>query len=227
MHTFSFIPLLLIPLSLGATTVSTSYLSLTLPDSWSCEVTQRGSTCTSKTDNPKQAVLMISAKEAAPSDSLPALQQQLSQPKNMNLGTNGVPLLSKVKRTGIRLVDGTKWVEAVHEDSEIKNYRTTYLATSVSGLSILVNFSAHQDIIQQHEPVYEQMLASLKLHVPQVIQQSNEIDLPVAQLPQQAPKNDFSTLLSNVKSHGDSKKIIILAGALVLIILGIFVLRKK
>jgi hypothetical protein len=162
MRTLALLSLLLQCHLASAKVFENSYLNITLPDSWACSLSGDAWICLSNEPAiAKNAVIVITAKVAAPEDNLPAFLTQLKRSKMMNVG--GTPTPSKVLSAQYRAAAGTQWVQAEQLGSEIPDFDTLYLATVKDRLSIQLSFSAERTHLAALRPVFEKSIQSLKL----------------------------------------------------------------
>lgn len=150
-------------LSAKAKLFRNSYVSFELPDKWNCEIEGTEWVCNSSFhQQAKEAVIILTAKEASPIDNLTTYQQNLEQPRL--LPTNGgKPLRSKVIEVKRRKISGVQWVDGLHNGSEVPNYYTRYLATVQDGVAIIVSFSGHVKHYTKYSQDFFKAIQSLKV----------------------------------------------------------------
>jgi len=157
----------LIALSLSGTasakTFQNSYLSFEVPNNWTCAQEGVAWICNpTDYDTSKEALIVLTAKVAGPSDNLAAFKMVLSKPKSITSKV-GTPVASVVNSTRERELAGEKWIQAQHMGSELKDHSTLYLATVIQNLAILVSFTAQQDKIAQYNPIFDKAMKTLKI----------------------------------------------------------------
>lgn len=146
-----------------ARTFSNAYVSFELPEKWNCVLEQTEWVCrpTDK-DLEQKGIIILTAKEVGPSDTLPAYKEHLTQPRVIASRT-GQPLNSIVKIIDIRNIEGQPWVDGMHESSEVPNYYTRYLATVKDKIAILVTFSAHKLYYTKFNDTFFNAIRSLRV----------------------------------------------------------------
>ncbi len=150
-----------------ATTFRNSYVSFDLPERWSCILEQTEYVCRAQTSGQesKEAVIILTAKEAGPADNLQAYEAHLKSPKSIPSIT-GVPTLSQVvKPPVVRNIAMHPWVDGFQLGSEIPNYYTRYMATIKDRIGILVTFSAHKKYYSKYANDFFKAIESLRVLV--------------------------------------------------------------
>lgn len=151
-------------LSLGhAKLFKNSYISFELPDRWECSTEATEWICRSLVqENSKQAIIILTAKEVGPSDSLEQYDAYLKTVKTIP-GFKGEPLRSTVKHVKRTKIAGHEWVDSLHLASELPSFYTRYLATTKQRIAILVTFSAHQRHFTKYSTDFFRAIQSLKV----------------------------------------------------------------
>lgn len=126
-----------------AKTFMNSYVSFELNSRWNCTSEMTEWICRSEQSSQAPAIIILTAKEAGPQDSLSAYEAHLKKQKNI-LSRTGQPLKSTVYQVQQETINLQPWVNGFHFSSEVVNYYTRYLATVKNGVGILVTFSAHR-----------------------------------------------------------------------------------
>ncbi len=146
-----------------------SYLSFELPSKWKCDLEGTEHVCSGTTQaGKKEAVIVLTAKERGPSDSLASYEQHLKTPRTIP-DDKGKATQSKIVHVKRSFINSHEWVDGFHDSSEIANYYTRYLATTKDNLGILVTFSAHKKIYSRFSGDFAKAIQSLKvLSVPSV-----------------------------------------------------------
>ncbi len=141
-----------------------SYISFELPPDWECKLDGTEWVCVSKyAKQSKEAIIILAAKEAGPSDTFAGYKDHLKTPRLLHdKGGKITPskLLSDVKE---RMISNHAWIDAMHLGSEINSYYTRYLATIKEKLAILVTFSAHKEHYTKYSKDFLQAIESLKV----------------------------------------------------------------
>jgi hypothetical protein len=60
-------------------------------------------------------------------------------------------------------INDQEWLDGLHQDSEVKNYYTRYLATIKDQIAILVTFSAHNQAYAKHSRNFDKTIQSLRV----------------------------------------------------------------
>lgn len=147
-----------------AKSFSTSYLQLDIPEDWSCQKVQNDYACqpSSTSQLSKFAVLVISAKQSLPTDTLETLRMQLKAPPNTQQRT---PVTSKLEWSKTLETAGETWVENLHLNREIENFYTYQLGTVARGLVILLSYSYEKSKSKDLESLVNLFRTSLQLLV--------------------------------------------------------------
>lgn len=155
--------LALAPLNVQAKTFANAYVSFELPDKWACVLEQTEWVCRpSAIEAAPQAIIILTAKEVGPSDSLAAYEQHLKTPRVVPSRT-GQPLQSQILKVETRQISGHPWVDGMHKASEVPNYFTRYLATTKDKIAVLVTFSAHQAHYTRYSGDFFKAIESLRV----------------------------------------------------------------
>jgi hypothetical protein len=123
---------------------SNAYVSFELPPNWNCNLEGTEWVCVNQFEqHSKEAIIILTAKEVGPTDTIAAYQAHLEAPRNV-IGPDGKPTMSKIISVKQRQIAGHLWVDGMHLGSEVGPYYTRYLATIKERIAILVTFSAHK-----------------------------------------------------------------------------------
>lgn len=148
----------------SAKTFRNAYVSFDLADRWDCQLEQTEWVCRTQpgpNDN-REAVIILTAKEVGPSDSLPAYEQHLKTPRTIPSRT-GQPIQSQIQKVESRMINQHVWIDGMHFASEIPNYYTRYLATTKDKIAILVTFSAHKTHYAKYSNDFFRAIESLRV----------------------------------------------------------------
>jgi hypothetical protein len=121
-----------------------AYVSFELPEKWDCVLEQTEWVC--RPNDPavsRQAIIILTAKEVGPMDSLAQYEQHLKAPRTI-ASRSGQPMISQVLKVENRTIANHPWVDGMHMGSEVPNYYTRYLATTKDRIAVLVTFSAYK-----------------------------------------------------------------------------------
>ncbi len=151
-----------------------SYISFELPDQWSCSLDKTEWICRSDAAGAnREAVIILTAKEVGPTDSLAQYENYLKTPKAIT-GADGKPVMSQIKQVKQMQISGHAWVDGMHLGSEVPYYYTRYLATIKVQIAILVTFSAHQRYYTKYSNDFFKAIQSLRvIAAPNLVNASN------------------------------------------------------
>lgn len=147
-----------------AKTFRNAYVSFELADRWDCTLEQTEWVCRTNpgpTDS-REAVIILTAKEVGPSDSLNAYQQHLKTARSI-FSRSGQPIQSRILKVEQRIINQHTWVDGMHEASEVPNYYTRYLATTKDKIAVLVTFSAHKNHYSKYSTDFYKAIESLRV----------------------------------------------------------------
>jgi hypothetical protein len=141
-----------------------AYVSFELPEKWECVLEQTEYVC--KANDPaidnREAIIVLTAKEVGPQDSLPVYDQYLRAPRTIP-SRLGQPLQSQVLKVEQINIGSHPWVDGMHLSSEVPNYYTRYLATTKDKIGILVTFSAHKLHYTKYSSDFFRAIESLRI----------------------------------------------------------------
>ncbi len=143
-----------------------SYVSFELPGNWGCELEGTEWVCVNKfakkLNEKKEAVIILTAKEKGPSDSLQAYEAHLKSPRKL-VNSKGKKYTSELKQVKQRKIALQTWVDGLHLGSEVENYYTRYLATTKGQIAMLVTFTAHKEHYSKYANDFIRAIQSLKI----------------------------------------------------------------
>jgi len=140
-----------------------SYISFELPPAWECKPDGTDWVCTNTyAKAAKEAIIIFTAKEVGPVDTLANYENHLKTPKSIPDKT-GKYVPSKVEQVTQRRINNQPWVDGMHLGSEIASYYTRYLATVKDRIAILVTFSAHKDHYTKYSSDFINAIGSLQV----------------------------------------------------------------
>ena len=212
-----------------------AYLSFELPPNWNCKLEQTEWVCVNKySQRSKEAIIILTAKEVGPSDSLPAFTAHLQRPKALTTKA-GKTKMSKVYHVKQRNINNQTWIDGMHGGSEVTNYYTRYLATIKNRIAVLITFSAHVKHYTKYSNDFMKAITSLRVVADKSIlanrpkhhiRKSHEtIGAPIGSaIPSDMMSDEFPEEDSGGSSDMESKLIGI---ALLLGAIGFYLLRKK
>ncbi len=140
-----------------------AYVSFELPPNWNCKL--EGSEWVCENDfagKTKEAIIILTAKEVGPSDTLAAYMAQLKTPRTLP-GRGGAPTKSQIIHVKERMIGNQRWVDGMHLGSEVGPYFTRYLASIKERIAILVTFSAHKQHYTKYSNDFIKAVESLRV----------------------------------------------------------------
>lgn len=142
-----------------------NYLSFELPANWQCKQEGAEWLCTNVFERKlKEAIIILTAKEQSPADSLIAYEAHLKGEKLLP-DKKGKFIKSKVINVSRRKVGGQVWVDGMHLGSEVSSFYTRYVATVKNKLAILVTFSAHKEHYTKYARAFLRAIQTLNVIV--------------------------------------------------------------
>lgn len=140
-----------------------AYVSFELPKNWDCKLEGAEWVCESTyTKKVREAIIILTAKEVGPADTLSAYEAHLKTPR-MVPGKDGAPQRSQVLHVKKRLIAGHLWIDGMHLGSEVGPYFSRYLATIKERIAILVTFSAHKEHYTKYSQDFLAAINSLRV----------------------------------------------------------------
>src|SRR3989344_8746775 len=128
-----------------------AYISFELPHSWNCSLEQTEWVCRSENSKEaKEAIIILTAKEVGPTDSMQQYEGHLNTPIALNLKTGGTAQSKIVYKSKTVQINDHPWIDGLHMGSEVPNYFTRYLATLKGKIAVLVTFSAHKQFYTKY-----------------------------------------------------------------------------
>jgi hypothetical protein len=140
-----------------------AYVSFELPPNWNCKLEGSEWVCENQfSGKTKEAIIILTAKEVGPNDTLGAYMAHLQTPRVLQ-GKGGATTKSQVisvKQTKIGTQD---WIDGLHLGSEVGPYFTRYLATIKDKIAILITFSAHKEHYTKYSGDFIKAVDSLRV----------------------------------------------------------------
>jgi hypothetical protein len=144
--------------------VRTPSFEFELAPGWQCRREGAETSCYPTDKKPSAAVIIFAVKLRNKDDTLAAYRQHLETPQKRP-DTDGSPgSLSTIRFVRQRELGGREWMEALHVDSELRNWETYYLATVTSFVAIVVTLSAHKDYTDRYIDQLRDMIKTLKTY---------------------------------------------------------------
>jgi hypothetical protein len=208
-----------------AKTFTNSYVSFELPEKWDCQLEQTEWVCRpTAAQEQQQAIIILTAKEVGPSDSVPSYLSHLKTPRQITSRT-GALLMSEILTVDSKKIADQPWVDGFHKSSEVPNYLTRYLATTKGKIAVLITFSAHQLYYSKYSQDFLRAIGSLRVIAPKDLGKGGGNggiagDGPFG-LPEEQPGQGGGGGAMGTKTRS------VLALALVLAAIGAYMLIKK
>ena len=141
-----------------------AYISFELPDTWKCVLEHTEWVCRSETEKEsKEAIIILTAKEVGPTDSMDAYAQHLNTPQQSAFKA-GSTSISQITIAPKRVqINDQQWIDGLQLGSEIPNYYTRYLATIKDKIAILITFSAHKTVYSKYSQDFFKAVQSLRV----------------------------------------------------------------
>jgi len=229
--------LLVFPQAAHAKIFRSAYVQFDLPDRWDCKLEGTEWVCSSQNKNDaRESIIILTAKEVGPQDSLEAYERYLKTPKTVN-SDQGKPTLSQVKDVRIRKINDHPWVDSMHFGSEIPGYYTRYLATVKDKLAVLITLSAHQKFFTKYSNDFIRAIESLRLIASKDLLNPKTLP-PIAVNPAAGSGSLMNTNIPDEasdmppgdegeSSSGSQRQNMIIGAAVVLLAVGWYLLKKK
>lgn len=222
--------LILLSFSAHAKVFRNAYISFEMPETWKCNLEQTEWVCRSEQNKEsKEAIIILTAKEVGPTDTFPLYETHLNTPITIN--AKGVSQSSKVvyKAKTVQIND-QNWIDSLHMSSEVPNYFTRYVATIKDKIAILVTFSAHKQFYTKYSQDFFKAVMSLRVIATKDIRSrpdlgpirpdSGTLGGPIGSA---MPADMYQS--ENTEKGGH--KNLLLAGAILLAALGVFIFLKS
>lgn len=209
-----------------------AYISFEIPERWNCALEATDWVCRSQEANEsKEAIIVLTAKEVGPSDSLQIYENYMRNPIKTTTKTGEVVMSQMMSPPSQKKINNLLWVDGFHISSEIQNYYTRYIATIKEKIAVLVTFSAHKEFYTKYSQDFFNAVNSLN-----VIATKNSLQDPSIQGPggTLGPINpgggsaiEIGGLPDGTSSGGKkSNKFFYVIGAIVFAAIGVLILMK-
>ncbi len=156
-----------------------AYISFEIPERWNCVLEATEWVCRSKESNEsKEAIIVLTAKEVGPSDSLQIYESHMKNSIKTTTKTGESSMSQVMSPPTQKKINNLLWVDGFHLGSEIQNYYTRYIATIKERIAVLVTFSAHKEFYSKYATDFFNAINSLN-----VIATKNSMQDPSVQGP--------------------------------------------
>ena len=169
-----FLFLLLLTFNVEARTFKNAYISFEMQDNWKCVLEQTEWICQAEDpQEAKEAKIILTAKERGPADTMESYELHLNTPQIIT--GNAGPLTSSPKyKAQKKKINDHLWLDSLHQDSEVQNYFTRYMATVKDEIGILVTFSAHNKFYSKHSGNFNKTIQTLRVVASKNFQMGNQ-----------------------------------------------------
>ncbi|MBX7230856.1 MAG: hypothetical protein K1X29_02095 [Bdellovibrionales bacterium] len=204
-----------------------------MPPNWDCRREGTEWLCVSQySQKAKEAIIILTAKEAGPSDTLAQYEARLKEPRMLPKSNGGPAATSKILHVQQRIINNQPWVDSLHMGSEVSSYYTRYLGTVKERIALLVTFSAHKSQYTLYSNDFIKAIESLRVTASKDLTNGSRPltgyhpgSEPLGQpIPMgDSPSDPFPMEDQNPNGSGIKK---LLGLALILIALGIFIFLR-
>lgn len=141
-----------------------AYISFEIPERWNCILEATEWVCRSQdTNESKEAIIVLTAKEVGPSDGLQLYEGHLKSPIKTATKTGEVIMSQVMSPPTQKKINNLLWVDGFHQGSEVQNYYTRYIATIKEKIAVLVTFSAHKEFYTKYAQDFFNAVNSLNV----------------------------------------------------------------
>lgn len=209
-----------------------AYISFELPPTWNCSLEQTEWVCRSESSKEaKEAIIILTAKEVGPTDSLPLYETHLNSPITLNLKTGGTSESKVVYKAKTVQINDQNWIDGLHMGSEVTNYFTRYLATIKGRIAVLVTFSAHKQFYTKYSQDFFKAVMSLRVIETKNLANNPELRPGAGTLGPGSFQNSMPADMANPEDMNPggkgSNKTLLLGIALILAAAGVYIFLKK
>ncbi len=149
--------------SIYAKRFANGYTEFELPPGWQCVIEGSEWVCQSEDkDRKKEAIIILAAKKRGSQDNIAEYQAYLKQTKTYQLP--GAKLQkSEPKSVKTRVINGQKWVDALHLASEVPGFYTRYLATVKADIGVAITFSVTKSLYNAYKGIFDNVISSMRI----------------------------------------------------------------
>lgn len=230
---FIFILILVViqTIEVHAKSFTNDYISFDIPDRWRCHLEQTEWICRSEMPKENQeAIIILTAKEIGPTDRFDLYESHLIHPIPLKTQSNGLIVSKPFKKPEYVQLNGLKWLDGFHLESEVKNYFTRYLITTKHNIAVLVTFSAHKDDYTKYTSDFSRTIQSLRIIAAKDLTANpiNGIRPQTGSLfTQESPLLPSEPLLEPTTPNKKKDKTLYIALAIVLTAIGLYLLYRS
>ncbi len=141
-----------------------AYISFEIPERWNCVLEATEWVCRSQdTNESKEAIIVLTAKEVGPSDSLQIYENHMKNPIKTTTKTGDSVMSQVMSPPSQKKINNLLGVDGFHNSSEMQNYYTRYIATIKEKIAVLVTFSAHKEFYSKYSQDFFNAVNSLNV----------------------------------------------------------------
>jgi hypothetical protein len=146
--------------------LKTDFIEIQMPMHWECN-DEVPKTCRDmRPERRKDALMSVAGKPARPNETLPAFLGYLKQPKTWREEDGGVVTSKVIEATTVTL-GGQPWVSVIHDDSEVRGFRTRYMVTVKDGEIVVLTFTARTNTYAFFAGDFQRGVETAKLKSPE------------------------------------------------------------
>lgn len=141
-----------------------AYLAFELPEGWNCVLEATEWLCRHQDSKlSKEALIIFTAKEAGPADSLAIYEQVINTTRAVSDRSGKTTQSTVAIQSKQTRINDQVWVDGLQKGSEIPNYFTRYVVTIKDKIAVLVTFSAHTDSFVKYSAEFFKSVQSLRV----------------------------------------------------------------
>jgi hypothetical protein len=140
------------------------FIDFQLPAHWVCNDEAPRTCQDSRPGFQQEAMLSLAGKPAKENETLPNFMAYLKRPRNWQ-DDHGNAVTSHVIEAKMVTFGGQPWASVLHQDGEVRGFKTRYLATVKNGTMVVLTFTARDDKYNAYEPDFEHGVQTAKLKV--------------------------------------------------------------
>lgn len=209
-----------------------AYISFEIPERWNCTLEATEWVCRSQdTHESKEAIIVLTAKEVGPSDSLQIYENHMRNPIKTTTKTGETVMSQVMSPPTQKKINNLLWIDGFHISSEIQNYYTRYIATIKEKIAVLITFSAHKEFYTKYAQDFFNAVNSLNviatknsLQDPGIIQNSNGTLGPIST--GVGTGIDIGGLPDGHQPTKKSNKFLYIVGAIIFAAIGLLILMR-
>lgn len=221
-----------------------SYIQFELPHGWDCNLKKtaylcrykisqhcranpKEKVCTESVKKSREALIILSAQETRPTDTLKSYSEYLANTKNFTT-ESGATSQSKLIHNKAVNIKKEKWLDAMHLSRELPYYYTRYLVSIKGKVAVLVTFSAHKLYYTNYSNRFFKIIKSLKVVANNISQvKPTEISQKPLSHPLDIPNELFETPANKSPQGEDPLSKWLFYIAFLLLVIGIYIWIKN